>query len=70
MIIIGVKMIASETKKANKDKKRIIYIMKAKSIYIIVFFIFSSNIIILCNIMLSSFTKLEYISYINSTNII
>ena len=57
-------------KKANKDKKRIIYIMKAKSIYIIVFFIFSSNIIILCNIMLSSFTKLEYISYINSTNII
>lgn len=70
MITIGVKMIASETKKANKDKKRIIYIMKAKSIYIIVFFIFSSNIIILCNIMLSSFTKLEYISYINSTNII
>lgn len=27
-------------KKANKDKKRIIYIMKAKSIYIIVFLYF------------------------------
>lgn len=41
--------------------------MNQKSTYMIVCFIFTTNVIIMISIILSSLSRPEYISYMNST---